>query len=307
MSRKFLEALFDGYGQHFDVDQVLFESDTEHQHLIIFENRAFGRVMALDGIVQTTERDEFIYHEMMIHVPMMAHGAARRVLIIGGGDGGSLREALKHPGLESVTQVEIDASVIEMCKTYLPGHSRGAFDHPKAHIVIDDGFRYVKESKENFDIIVCDSTDPVGPGEVLYSESFYAACRRCLGEHGIMVGHSGVGWFQTAEAIQVNERLRRSFAAVDFYCAAVPTYVGGAMMFYFASDDASLAKQPTKVIAQRFYAGKIPTRFYNPALHVGAFGVPQYFRDALEKGAPPPGPQWDAEVHEKLMAKKTDD
>ena len=305
MSRKFLEALFDGYGQYFDVDRVLFESHTEHQHLIIFENRAFGRVMALDGIVQTTERDEFIYHEMMVHVPVLAHGAARRVLIIGGGDGGSLREALKHPQMERVTQVEIDASVIDMCKSYLPGHSRGGFDHPKANIVIDDGFRYVRECKESFDVIVCDSTDPVGPGEVLYSEEFYAACHRCLGQRGIMVGHSGVGWFQTAEAGQVNERLRRSFAAVDFFCAAVPTYVGGAMMFYFASDDSTLAKQPSETIAKRFSEEKVPTRFYNPAVHVGAFGVPQYFRDALEKRAPPPGPQWNAEMHEKLMTKKS--
>ena len=276
MSRRFNETLFDGYGQHFDVDRVLFESDTEHQHLIIFENRAFGRVMALDGIIQTTERDEFIYHEMMIHVPVLAHGAARRVLIIGGGDGGSLREALKHPQLESVTQVEIDGAVIDMCKTYLPGHSRGAFDHPKATIVIDNVMRYVNECGETFDVIVCDSTDPVGPGEVLYSEAFYAACRRCLGERGVMVGHTGVGWFQTAEAVQVNERLCRSFAAVDFYCAAVP-----------------------------YSDSRIPTRFYNPALHAGAFGVPQYFRDALEKGEPPPGPQWSAKVHEKLMAKQS--
>ncbi len=305
MSRQFLETLFDGYGQHFEVERVLFESDTEHQHLIIFENRAFGRVMALDGIVQTTERDEFIYHEMMIHVPVIAHGNARRVLIVGGGDGGSLREALKHPEVESVTQVEIDGSVIDMCKTYLPGHSSGAFDNPKANVVIDDGYRFVKESQETFDVIVCDSTDPVGPGEVLYSEDFYAACRRCLGERGIMVGHSGVGWFQTDEAVQINERLRRVFAAVDFYCAAVPTYVGGAMMFYFASDDASLAKQPIEIITKRFSAQKISTRFYNPELHAGAFGVPQYFRDALEKGAPPPGPQWNAEMHERLMAKKS--
>ncbi|MDH3316255.1 MAG: polyamine aminopropyltransferase [Gammaproteobacteria bacterium] len=304
MKRQFLERLFDGYGQHFDVDQVLFESDTEHQHLIIFENRAFGRVMALDGIIQTTERDEFIYHEMMIHVPVIAHGAARRVLIIGGGDGGSLREALKHPDVETVTQVEIDASVIDMSKTYLPGHSSGAFDHPKAKIVIDDGFRYVKECEENFDVIVCDSTDPVGPGEVLYSGEFYAACRRCLGKHGIMVGHTGVGWFQTAEALQVKERLRDSFASVNFYCAAVPTYVGGVMMFYFASDNAALARQPLEVIAKRFSARKLPTRYYNPEVHVGSFGVPQYFRDALDKGAPPPGPQWNAEMHEKLVRAK---
>ena len=303
MSRRFLERLFDGYGQHFDVDEVLFESDTEHQHLIIFQNRAFGRVMALDGIIQTTERDEFIYHEMMIHVPVLAHGAARRILIIGGGDGGSLREACKHPGVKQVTQVEIDASVIEMCRKYFPGHSDGAFDHPKAKIVIDDGFRFVKECEETFDVIVCDSTDPVGPGEVLYSEDFYAACRRCLGEGGIMVGHTGVAWFQTAEAMEVNARLRKSFESVDFYCAAIPTYVGGIMMFYFACDDTALARESTDAIDDRFAKTKIRTRYYNPQVHTGAFGAPQFFRDALQSGKPPPGPQWNAEKHEKLMRK----
>lgn len=300
MTRHFRETLFQGYGQTFDIDRILFESETEHQHLIIFENRAFGTVMALDGIIQTTERDEFIYHEMMVHVPLMAHGSPRRVLIIGGGDGGSLRETLKHGSIERVTQVEIDASVIDMCKTYLPGHSAGAFDDPRADIVIGDGLAYVRECSEKYDVVICDSTDPVGPGEVLYSEPFYAGCKRCLADGGIFVGHSGVAWFQTAEALVVRERLGGAFRSVRFYGAAVPTYIGGIMVFPFASDRPEIADTGIEAISRRYEAAGISTRYYNARVHLGAFCLPKYFSDALDDGTPPPGPQWDARHHETL-------
>lgn len=300
MARQFRETLFHGYGQTFDMDRVLFESETGHQHLIIFENSAFGTVMALDGIIQTTERDEFIYHEMMVHVPLIAHGNPRRVLIIGGGDGGSLRETLKHASVERVTQVEIDASVIDMCKAYLPGHSAGAFDDPRANVIIGDGFAHVKACAGKYDIIICDSTDPVGPGEVLYSEPFYAACRRALNDDGIFVGHSGVSWFQTAEAMVVHERLGKSFPSVRFFAAAVPTYIGGVMVFPFASERADAADAGLDTVSERYKAAGIATRYYSPRVHVGAFGLPKYFSDAIEKGIPPPGPQWDAQHHEAL-------
>lgn len=298
MTRQFRESLFQGYGQTFDVDRVLFENQTEHQHLIIFENRAFGTVMALDGIVQTTQRDEFIYHEMLVHVPLIAHGNPRRVLIIGGGDGGSLRETLKHATVERVTQVEIDASVIDMCRSYLPGHSAGAFDDPRADIVIGDGFAYVRECAEKYDVVICDSTDPVGPGEVLYSEPFYAGCRRALNDGGLFVGHCGVSWFQTAEAVDVHERLGRSFNSVRFFGAAVPTYVGGIMVFPFASERAEAADVGIDVVYERYRSAALATRYYHPPVHVGAFGLPKYFADAIALGTPPPGPQWHAQHHE---------
>lgn len=158
----YLEKLYKTYGQSFEIGEVLFEQQTDSWHLIIFRNEEFGTVMALDGIIQTTERDEFIYHEMLTHTPLFAHGAAKRVLIIGGGDGGILREVLKHPEVEHVTQVEIDQSVIDMCKTYLPNHSNGAFDDPRANIVIADGIEYVCETQDKFDVIISDCTDPVG-------------------------------------------------------------------------------------------------------------------------------------------------
>ncbi|HBN16215.1 MAG TPA: polyamine aminopropyltransferase, partial [Pseudohongiella sp.] len=138
--QRWTETLYASYGQSFRVDEILFEHKTEHQHLVIFENAQFGRVMALDGVVQTTERDEFIYHEMLTHVPLVAHGNAKRVLIIGGGDGGILREVCRHKSVEHITQVEIDQAVIDMARQYLPSHSDGAYDDPRANIVIGDGF-----------------------------------------------------------------------------------------------------------------------------------------------------------------------
>ena len=140
---RYQETLYPEWGQNFEQGQTLFEAATDHQHLVIFENPRFGRVMALDGVVQTTEADEFVYHEMMVHVPMNTHANPRKVLIIGGGDGGILREVLKHPTVESVTQVEIDRAVMDMCIEYFPKHSDGAFSDPRLHVVIDDGAHFI--------------------------------------------------------------------------------------------------------------------------------------------------------------------
>ncbi|MDA0342023.1 MAG: polyamine aminopropyltransferase, partial [Proteobacteria bacterium] len=176
----FEEALHPGLTQGLSMDRILFREKTELQDLVIFENRIFGRVLALDGVVQTTEGDEFIYHEMLSHVPILAHGAASRVLIIGGGDGGMAREVLKHPGVRTVTMVEIDPSVIELCRNHLPSISAGAFDDPRLDLVIADGAAFVEVTNDRWDVIIIDSTDPLGPGEVLFGERFYRGCKRCL-------------------------------------------------------------------------------------------------------------------------------
>lgn len=159
------ETLHAGFGQYFSVDKVLYREQTGHQDLVIFENSALGRVMTLDGVVQTTERDEFIYHEMMTHVPLLAHGAAKHVLIIGGGDGAMLREVSRHQNIEKITMVEIDAGVVTFCKQYLPNHSQGAYDDPRFTLVIDDGVNFVSQTGEKFDVIISDCTDPIGPGK----------------------------------------------------------------------------------------------------------------------------------------------
>lgn len=278
----YLERLYSGYGQSFTMDEVLFEHRTEHQELVIFRNRDFGTVMALDGIIQTTERDEFVYHEMMTHVPILAHGNARRVLIIGGGDGGILREVLRHPTVEHVTQVEIDQAVIDMCKQYLPNHSAGAFDDPRANIVIADGVDFVNECNDTFDVIISDCTDPVGPGEVLFTSRFYEGCKRCLNPGGVFVAQNGVAFMQTEELLTTRRRLGPYFADQSFYSAAVPTYVGGIMAFAWASDNEQLRQLDEAAIRERFVRSGIETRYYNPALHVASFALPQYVVSALQ-------------------------
>ncbi|HSH43452.1 MAG TPA: polyamine aminopropyltransferase [Arenicellales bacterium] len=271
-----------GWTQRFLVDEVLYRNRTAHQDLVIFRNSEFGRVMALDGVVQTTEGDEFVYHEMLAHVPVVAHGRARRVLIIGGGDGGMLRETLRHRSVEHVTQVEIDAEVIETCRRYLPNHSAGAFDDPRAQIVIEDGLRFVSESADEFDVIISDSTDPVGPGEALYSSDFYAACRKRLRPGGVLVAQNGNIFTQLDEVRTTAARLAPLFADAAFYTAAIPTYIGGAMAFAWATDDPALRRVPLETLQDRWDAAGIETRYYTPAIHQAAFALPRFVLDAVE-------------------------
>ncbi|MBS7661117.1 polyamine aminopropyltransferase [Pseudomonas lalucatii] len=277
------ETLYDGYGQRFRMDRLLHEVRTEHQHLVIFENARMGRVMALDGVIQTTEADEFIYHEMLTHVPILAHGLAKRVLIIGGGDGGMLREVCRHDSVEHITMVEIDGTVVDMCKEFLPNHSSGAFEDPRLNLVIDDGMRFVATCQDKFDVIISDSTDPIGPGEVLFSENFYQACRRCLNDGGILVTQNGTPFMQLAEVQTTAGRMRGLFADWHFYMAAVPTYIGGSMTFAWGSTDAAYRKLSLEVLRQRFAGSGIVTRYYNPEIHLGAFALPQYVLHAINK------------------------
>ncbi len=283
MSRFWNETLYDAYGQQFTVDKVYFESKTEHQHLMIFHNALFGRMMVLDGIVQTTERDEFIYHEMLTHVPVLAHGAVKDVLIVGGGDGGMLREVCKHTAIERIVQVEIDQAVIDMSKEYLPGHSQGAFDDPRAEIVIADGLDYVQTTGRRFDVIISDSTDPIGPGEVLFTDDFYSACQRCLNPGGVLVTQNGVVFMQQDEVSTTASRLSSVYKDWHFYGAAVPTYVGGIMTFAWASDEPALRELSLDVLQQRFIESGIKTRYYNPAVHLASFALPQYVVDLIDK------------------------
>ncbi|MCW1875510.1 polyamine aminopropyltransferase [Erwinia sp. INIA-01] len=277
------ETLHAGFGQYFSVDNVLYREQTGHQDLIIFENAALGRVMALDGVVQTTERDEFIYHEMMTHIPLLAHGAAESVLIIGGGDGAMLREVSRHQSIKKITMVEIDAGVVTFCKQYLPNHSQGAYDDPRFTLVIDDGVNFVKQTEEKFDVIISDCTDPIGPGESLFTSDFYEGCHRILNENGIFVAQNGVCFLQQDEAVNSHRKLGHYFTDVSFYQAAVPTYYGGIMTFAWASDNPALRQLDAPTIAARFAASGLTCRYYNPAIHAGSFALPQYLLNALAK------------------------
>lgn len=276
MSEWARETLHADYAQALRIGHMIYDSTTGHQRLQVFENPTFGRVMMLDGVVQTTEADEFIYHEMLTHVPILAHGAAREVLVIGGGDGGMAREALRHASVSRLTMVEIDAGVVTFAKEYLPRLSAGAFDDPRLDLVIADGADFVRATEGRFDVIIVDSTDPIGPGEVLFSEAFYTDCKKRLRESGILVTQNGVPFMQGEEVTSTWRAFRKLFADPGFYVAAVPTYQGGFMTLGWGTDDMSLRRQDPAVIAERYAAAGIETRYYNPDIHFGAFALPNY-------------------------------
>jgi spermidine synthase len=276
----FEETLHANWRQAIRVKELLFRDRTALQDLVIFESFDWGRVLALDGVVQTTTGDEFCYHEMIVHVPIMAHGAAREVLVIGGGDGGCLREALKHPGVERVTQVEIDQRVIDLCRTWLPSISDGAFDDPKARVVIADGARFAAESEERFDVVVVDSTDPQGPGAVLFTEAFYRDVRRLLRPGGIMATQCGNPSIRPDELVDTQAAQRAAgFALVDYYLPVVPTYIGGAMALGFATDEPAARTVAPEELRARGVPARL--RYYTPEVHVAAFAHPAWMTGRL--------------------------
>jgi len=270
------ETLYRDISQSFKVERIIHREKTELQDLVIFENKVMGRVLALDGVIQTTEGDEFFYHEMMGHVPLIAHGNARRVLIIGGGDGGLLEEVLKHKAIERVVMVEIDRYVIDLSKKYLPSIPGKAFEDPRTEIVIADGAKYVAETAERFDVIMVDSTDPMGPGEVLFTAAFYADCKRCMQPGGIMVTQNGVPFFQPDELSTTWQRLKPLFPDVSFYVVPVPSYYGGFMTLGWASLDPKHRRTAAAEIERRIGAVAIETRYYNPGVHQACFQLPNY-------------------------------
>jgi spermidine synthase len=239
--------------------------------------------MMLDGIIQLTTKDEFIYHEMMSHVPLFAHGRAKQALIVGGGDGGVLREALKHPGLKEVTLCEIDRGVIDLCRRHFPEISAGAYDDPRTRIVIADGTKFVAEAGERFDVIMVDSTDPVGPGAVLFTREFYADCARCLKPGGLLVTQNGLPFLQADELKQSVSYFRDLFADASCYLATTPSYFGGPMSYGWATDNKKLRHHKRRKIARRYdKAGGFATRYWSPEVHVAAFALPTYVRELVE-------------------------
>ncbi|MGH6789027.1 MAG: polyamine aminopropyltransferase [Pseudolabrys sp.] len=280
------ETLFDdmGFRMTYEVEKVLYEQQTEHQHLVLFEHKFFGKMLMLDGATQISSRDEYVYQEMMSHLPLFAHGRAKEVLIIGGGDCGIAEEVLKHKTVKRLTQVEIDASVIEFSKEHYPEFTKPVFADKRFESVIDDGFKYVAETKRRFDVIIVDSTDPQGPGAILFTKEFYARCKRCLAKGGILITQNGVPFFQSNELTTTVGHFRTLFSDATCYVAAIPVYVGGHMAMGFASDNKRLRQTPAKVIAERYKkAGRFPTKYWSPELHVGAFALPRFIADLVDK------------------------
>lgn len=281
----FTETLHKGWRQQIEVSEVLYHDKTEHQDLILFESAQWGRVLALDGVVQTTTGDEFAYHEMLVHPALLAHGRVRSVCIVGGGDGGTAREVAKHAGVQRIVQAELDPGVIEFCIKYLPSLSDGAFDDPRLELSFGDAADFMAQDGERFDVILVDSTDPIGPGAALFTESFYRDCRRRLNDGGILVTQAGNPALAAQELADVMARKRAAgFADVDFLLTVVPTYVGGFMALGWASDDVTRRRVRIDMLRSR----PIPEglRYYTPEVHVAAFAHPIWVsRAAVESAA----------------------
>lgn len=270
----FQEQLYPGFSQHLAVTECLIEKQTPFQKIQIFETPVFGRVLALDGAIQITERDNHIYHEMLVHVPMFAHGNVRDVLIVGGGDGGSLKEVLKH-SVDSVTMVEIDDEVIELSRRFFPDVSGDSFRDDRADILIEDAHRYLAEEKRRFDLILVDSTDPVGVAAPLFTHEFYQRCLDRIRSSGMIVVQSGSPPFR-AEAADVKAKPFMSvFRQLQKYIAPVPSYPMGMIALNGASVTGDSLSPSIDSIRRRIEEQPITTRHYRPETHRAAFELLQ--------------------------------
>ena len=284
MTGQFVESLYLGQAfQGFHYDEVLYQAETPYQSIAVYQAPFLGRVLVLDGIIQTTEADEFIYHEMLVHVPLFAVAAPRRVMIVGGGDGGSLREVLKHP-IERVDLVEIDSQVIECARAHLPtlNDSGRCFDDARVNLVIEDAFKYLKEHRGEYDVIIVDSTDPIGMAEALYSDEFYRLCRDSLSPQGALSVQDGVVFFQPDEAARTVASMRKLGLFAGCYIAAVPTYYGGNMTFGIGGRQAAVLAPIPSRLRQRFQALRGATRHYSPDIHAASFVLPRWITELVE-------------------------
>jgi spermidine synthase len=271
--RLYIDLVPHGYAQRLAMRSVICRERSPFQEVLIFDNPRFGRVLALDGIIQTTEADEFIYHEMLVHVPLIAHGRARRVLIVGGGDGGALRQVLRHP-VERVTLVEIDRTVIDLCRAHMPGVSNGAFDDPRLDLVIADGLQYLSGTTATFDVVIVDGPDPVGPGAALFTEAFYRLAHACLLSGGVFVAQDGSPFFAPQEVTETYRRLKALFADATVYLAAVPSYVAAPLAIAYASDNPVLRRLSLAEVQARCRALALVGHYYSPEVHLAAFALP---------------------------------
>lgn len=253
---------------------------SDYQHIAIYDSPEFGRFLTLDSVMMMTERDEFIYHEMIVHTAFAVNPEIRKVLVIGAGDGGVARELCQYPSVEHIDLVEIDERVISLCQEYLP-HTACGFEDSRVHITIGDGLRFVRQVEpSSYDLIIVDSTDPSGPGEVLFTKEFYGSCHKALTEQGIMLNQHESPFFQEdAKAMQfAHKRIVQVFPVSRVYQAHIPTYPSGHWLFGFSSK----GLHPVKDLqVEKWKSFQIPTKYYNPKLHVGSFALPTYVEEML--------------------------
>jgi spermidine synthase len=261
------------------VDKQICSVQSKYQRIEIFESEAFGKFLTLDGFMMLSEKDEFIYHEMITHVPMAINHSAEKILVIGAGDGGVMRELVKYKSIKKIDVAEIDCEVVNVCKKFLPQTAIG-FDDRRVNIFYEDGLKFVRSKENEYDIIIVDSTDPFGPGEGLFSKEFYGSCFNALTSQGILINQHESPFYEK-DAMMVkrtHKRIVQSFETSRVYQAHIPTYPSGHWLFGFASK----GLHPTKNLnADIWNAQKIFTRYYNTNLHKGAFYLPTYVEELL--------------------------
>lgn len=262
------------------VDRQIFSSKSEFQRIDVFDSKEFGRFLTLDGYMMLTEKDEFIYHEMIVHVPMAVHPNVRRVLVIGAGDGGVIRELTRYQTVESIDLVEIDEMVVEVSKKYLQ-KTACCLNDERVHIYYQDGLKFIRHCENEYDLIIVDSTDPFGPGEGLFTKEFYGNCYKALKEDGIMVNqHESPFYTEDALAMQrAHKRIVESFPISRVYQAHIPTYPSGHWLFGFSSKK---YHPVTDIRSGKWNALGIDTKYYNTKLHVGSFALPNYVEELLK-------------------------
>lgn len=266
------------------VKKQLYSAQSLYQQIDVFESEDFGTFLTLDGIMMLTQKDEFIYHEMIVHVPMAVHPNVERVLVIGGGDGGACRELCKYKDIKTIDLVEIDGGVIEAARKFLPSTACG-FDDPRVNVFVQDGLKYIRKFENTYDLVIVDSTDPFGPGEGLFTKEFYGNCFKALKEDGIMVNqHESPFYSNDAAAVsRIHKRIVQSFDLARIYQAHIPTYPSGHWLFGFASKK----YHPLKDLrADEWKKLNIPTRYYNINLHKGAFYLPTYVENMVRDVEP---------------------
>ena len=269
--------------QGFEINRTLFEGKSQYQDIAIYENDALGRVLTLDGIIQITECDEFVYQEMMAHVPIFSHENPENVLIIGGGDGGILREVLRHKSIKRIVMAEIDQMVIDACVEHMPrvNNAGKIYKDPRTQLIVGDAFAYVKDTDLKFDVVIIDSTDPIGPGEKLFSHEFYKNMVKILNLNALVSTQGGVPQFQPGEIGSTLSSLEDAGLNASCYIAAVPTYYGGYMTLGFGALNSTWSLPDLETLDQRFKKTFIKTKHYSPAMHLASFVLPPWIQDDI--------------------------
>jgi spermidine synthase len=282
----FAEPPFRGYHQRYRVRQRLHDEQTAWQSLEVLELESVGRALVLAGTLQTSLGDEFTYHEPLVHTPLFAHANPHRVLIIGGGDGGALRHVLLHPSIDRAVEVEIDSAVVAVSRRYLEEISGGAYTDPRTEVLIQDGARFVAETSDRFDVILVDSTDPVGPAEALIGDQFLRDARKALAPGGLMAMQSGSPLTQPNEWLATVQAFRRTFRIVRPYLGWVPIYPGVVWSWVIGSDEVDPLSIDELSINRRLDAMPEQLRVYNPAWHRAAFALPTFLQRLVDRDEP---------------------